>query len=342
MESISIDEQISRPEAGRPHLVILGAGASVAAMPSGDRNGRRLPVMANLVATLGLDSLLREAGIVFQGANFEELYSDLCVSGRNVELLAQIESEVSAYFGGLALPDEPTLYDYLVLSLREKDVIATFNWDPFLFQACQRNYGRAPLPHILYLHGNVAMGYCERDRIKGPIEGHCMKCDQPLTPSKLLFPMTEKDYAADTLIRGEWTDFERALESAYLLTIFGYGAPVTDARAVKAMKSAWNRSGARELEEIEIIDIKPDADLYSTWSPFIVGSHYRIRNSFCNSMLARWPRRSCEAIWNQFMMLRISKTYPAPQGISLHELQVWHAPLMQSEGGAQQSAAPGV
>jgi len=32
-----------------PHVFILGAGASVAACPDGDRNGRRLPVMANFV-----------------------------------------------------------------------------------------------------------------------------------------------------------------------------------------------------------------------------------------------------------------------------------------------------
>ena len=33
----------------RPHVVILGAGASAAAFPKGDRNGRRLPLMDDLV-----------------------------------------------------------------------------------------------------------------------------------------------------------------------------------------------------------------------------------------------------------------------------------------------------
>ena len=42
----------------RPHLVVLGAGASRAAFPDGDKNGKRLPLMADLVDTLGLRSLL--------------------------------------------------------------------------------------------------------------------------------------------------------------------------------------------------------------------------------------------------------------------------------------------
>jgi hypothetical protein len=32
----------------------------------------------------------------------------------------------------LELPDHPTVYDHLLLSLRKKDAIFTFNWDPFL------------------------------------------------------------------------------------------------------------------------------------------------------------------------------------------------------------------
>jgi len=38
----------------RPHIVILDAGASLAALPHGDRNGRKLPVMDNFMETLGL------------------------------------------------------------------------------------------------------------------------------------------------------------------------------------------------------------------------------------------------------------------------------------------------
>ena len=32
-----------------PHVVMLGAGASVAAFPNGDKNGRKVPLMKDLV-----------------------------------------------------------------------------------------------------------------------------------------------------------------------------------------------------------------------------------------------------------------------------------------------------
>ena len=32
-----------------PHVVILGAGASLAAFPDGDKNGRKLPLMNDIV-----------------------------------------------------------------------------------------------------------------------------------------------------------------------------------------------------------------------------------------------------------------------------------------------------
>jgi len=67
-----------------------------------------------------------------------------------------LDSAVRKYFGALELPDEPTFYDYLVLSLRPKDAIITFNWDPLLIQAYKRwrHLGRV-LPDLIFLHGNV-------------------------------------------------------------------------------------------------------------------------------------------------------------------------------------------
>jgi len=37
MNVIGIEEQVLQPGAGRPHVVLLGAGASLAAVPDGDR-----------------------------------------------------------------------------------------------------------------------------------------------------------------------------------------------------------------------------------------------------------------------------------------------------------------
>jgi len=45
-----------------PHVVILGAGASRACCPSGDKNGRHLPVMADFATKVGIGEIIKEAG----------------------------------------------------------------------------------------------------------------------------------------------------------------------------------------------------------------------------------------------------------------------------------------
>lgn len=131
----SREEEIETVKQVRPHFVLVGAGASRAAFPAGDRNGRPLPLMNDLVSVLGLDPSFEEFGIPWKGANFEDLYQRVALEPRYSQLKAKVEKEVDSYFSRLALPPEPTIYDYLILSLRSHDVIATFNWDPFLIQA---------------------------------------------------------------------------------------------------------------------------------------------------------------------------------------------------------------
>ena len=100
----------------RPHVVILGAGASVAAFPDGDGNGKKLPVINNLIEILGINELLEKYSIDAAGKDFEELYSDLVVEGKENEAIKEIDRQVREYFGSLSLPDRPTLYDQLILS----------------------------------------------------------------------------------------------------------------------------------------------------------------------------------------------------------------------------------
>jgi hypothetical protein len=50
----------SRHEDGRPHVVILGAGASLQALPDGDRKGQRLPPIYDLAEVVGLCSILEQ------------------------------------------------------------------------------------------------------------------------------------------------------------------------------------------------------------------------------------------------------------------------------------------
>src|SRR5436190_220154 len=124
MRDFSRAEEIAQVKVQRPHVVILGAGASLASLPNGDKNGKSLPLM-------------------------------------------------------------------------KKDLIATFNWDPLLTQAYRRNSQRVTLPPLYFLHGNVTIGYCQTDNNMGVNWNPCSRCDLPFTPTKLFYPISEKDYHLD-------------------------------------------------------------------------------------------------------------------------------------------------
>ena len=238
---VTKSQLICKPENRGRHVVILGAGASKAAFPEGDADGRIPPVMDNLIEVLDLGTVLDQAGIEYQNRNFETVYSELYSKNPESNSLHKVEDVVYAYFSSLRLPEYPTLYDHLLLSLRPKDLIATFNWDPFLYDAWDRNYHRAPPPQIAYLHGNVRIGYCLEHRVKGENGTLCPECDKELSPSKLLYPVTMKNYSDDPFIKNEWESLKNDLRNAYIITIFGYSAPSTDKEAFDIMQRAWDK-----------------------------------------------------------------------------------------------------
>lgn len=332
-------EEIKSLQMQRPHVVILGAGASLAGFPAGDRNGKKLPVMRTFTDIVGLTDLLGGAGIAPPYDDFEAIYSDIAVDPGGVELKEEIESRVYAYFASLELPEKPTLYDHLVLSLRPKDVVATFNWDPFLCQAASRNYAFGKAPTVLFLHGNVAFAYCPDCKTGFPLQTKCRKCDRELVSSPLLYPVKQKDYQTNIAIASHWRTLEGALKCAWALTIFGYGAPKTDVEAVRLMKSAWGDTVQRELEETEIIDIRSEDDITAKWAPFIHTHHYQTRSDFYDSYIAKFPRRSGEAIWAQVMDCQFLPSREFPRDLSFDELYEWLAPRLRAESdyGEQQN-----
>jgi hypothetical protein len=95
----------------RPHLVVLGAGASRAAFPEGDKNGKRLPLMADLVDTLGLRSLLI-CWDVNPDDNFEDIYSVIYDTGNRYRI-TELQRRVDKYFVALEIGEKPTIYDHL-------------------------------------------------------------------------------------------------------------------------------------------------------------------------------------------------------------------------------------
>jgi hypothetical protein len=111
---VTIENEIAQLNVERPHVVLLGAGGSLAAMPNGDRFGNKLPLMWNFLDVLGLRSLIERYGIAFSGDNFEELYSKWVDDPHLQVFVQELESEIRSYFSSLELPNYPTIHDHLL------------------------------------------------------------------------------------------------------------------------------------------------------------------------------------------------------------------------------------
>jgi len=330
-------EGISEVLDGPGHVVILGAGASIAAneynpLPS----GKKLPSMDSLIEDVGLAKILKGANASSVGQNFEAIYSQLHLENPESKLVRSIESTVYEYFAAMELPPTPILYDYLILSLRPKDLIATFNWDPFLFQAFSRNRNLAGMPHLSFLHGSVSIGYSPDDQRTGPAGWISKSSGNEYVPTKLLYPVTQKNYTDDVFISREWNRLRRGLAQAKRVTIFGYGAPDTDVEAIDLMSEFWSGVKLRDDEQIEVIDTQPGDFLRQRWNRFIFEGHAEFSNSYFNSSLALFPRRSGESYLHQFHPATeaeaMQETNQIPERFeALNEMQDWHRSLIEAE-----------
>jgi hypothetical protein len=290
------DELIKNMER-RSHLVILGAGATMAAIPKGDKNGRKSSVMNDFIQNIGLDDLLRDTELNTKSNNLEDIYSELVLDSKHDKIRYELEKRISNYFKVLELPDNPTIYDYLVFSLRKKDLIASFNWDPLLIQAYNRVYKYTEdIPDLVFLHGNVQAGFCTACKRYGLISNRCPDCGKKYNGVHLMFPVKDKDYTQDLFIQTQWNKVEVFMRDSALLTIFGYGAPSTDVEAIRLFKEAFGDK-IRYFDYIEVIDkYKDHSQLSATWSYF--GEHtnwgFKTCHTFFESLLTEFPRRSVE------------------------------------------------
>jgi hypothetical protein len=187
------------------------------------------------------------------------------------------------------------------------------------------------MPKLAFLHGNVAVGYCAEHRTCGWHDDRCRVCNEPFSPSPLLFPVKDKDYIGQPFIRSEWARLQRDLEAAYFVTIFGYSAPVTDVAARNTMLEVWSRNGAREIAEVEIIDIRPADDLVRSWDDFIVRSHYITKQRVMQAYSSWHPRRSCDALFAATMMNDPWRDDWLPEFSDPAELRQWVDPLWNEE-----------
>ncbi|MBA3647279.1 MAG: hypothetical protein H0W62_01820 [Chitinophagales bacterium] len=315
-----------------PHVVILGAGASVAAFPNGDKKGYELPLMQSLVKLLNLDKILPQEYYLLLN-DFEELYNGISINPSLSRIKTDIDDILYQYFYNLRIPDTPTLYDYLILSLREKDIIATVNWDPLLLQCLRRHHKiKKRLPNVIFLHGNVAVGICPDCHISGyKYNQICHRCYKPFQPLKLLYPIHKKDYTEDESINREWKQLKGYLSQALFITIYGYSAPESDIEAKNLMLEAIKANKSRVFSEIEIIDIKSKTEIENSWHHFFYKTHYRSIDSLQQSYLWFHPRRSCDAFFSAYAMNSPFDNNPFPAFNTIDEMHDWIEPLLKDE-----------
>lgn len=231
----------------KPHVVILGAGASVAAIPNGDANGKKTSVMSGFIDKLGMRDIFENIKINTNSDNLEDIYSELYQRKECRDILTLLEDKIYNYFLEFKIPSKPTIYDFLTLSLRKKDVIATFNWDPLLLQAYQRVKNlTTELPDLLFLHGNVRVGICHEHKRSGIYDDSCPVCGKEYEKSKLLYPIKKKNYNNDSYIKDNWNALQYYLKDAFLVTLFGYSAPKSDVIAIDMLK----KHGGQKKNEI--------------------------------------------------------------------------------------------
>jgi len=147
----------------------------------------------------------------------------------------------------------------------------------------------------------------------------------------LLFPVEEKGYSSDPFISHSWSALKKCLGRAFIFTVFGYSAPKTDIEASTLIKEGWVTAKSRELEQIEIIDLRPPKDLYESWSSLICREHYGIADDFYDSYAAQHPRRSCEDFFEAAMQNNPQDERPIPKNASWEELEEWVSPLLEQE-----------
>lgn len=331
------EQEINQIKTVKPHVVILGAGASRASFPKGDRNKKKLPLMVDFVKRVRLAPLLKKTDVEYKGRNFEDVYADLHGKKEYSAICQELEEAIYSYFSELKISETPCIYDHLLLSLRKKDVIATFNWDPFLTQAYLRNirwYDN--LPEMIFLHGNVGVGVCHKCEERGVKDNSCTVCGKPYTPTKLLYPVTQKNYSAHPDIHEQWQQLKWYLKKAAIVTIFGYGAPDSDVEAMNLLKEAWGSPSDRRMEQFEIIDLKDEKELRKKWASFIYVGHDDIRKDFYESWIAKYPRRSVERFSGQHWenSWDTSSRYPKkniPTNADFEELCDWFDGLYETE-----------
>ncbi len=261
-----------------PHVVILDAGASVSAISCDDENPINTPLLNGFLKKIWLSDSISDIGLKTANNTLEDIYTQLAARNEYAEIRNELDETIRKYFASFTIPDKVTTYDLLILSLRKKDLLATFDWDPLLLQAHQRvSKITDDIPDLAFLHGNVVAECCPNHKYGGLIESACSECNKPFTKHILFYPGKQKEDYADPFTFDHYKVLKNYLQKAYLISIFACDVTKSD------------------VEGLEFIDVRPDA----AWKKYVHPYHYRAYSGFFNSCLAKHPRRTTEAFFDR-------------------------------------------
>lgn len=97
-EFCSTDEEIDDTSMRKPHILLLGAGASRAALPNGDKRGTPVPLLRDVAASLKLEDLFPDDLRAVAQDDFESAYSQLYDRVGTTGIIETIDAKVAAYF----------------------------------------------------------------------------------------------------------------------------------------------------------------------------------------------------------------------------------------------------
>ncbi|MFQ5443890.1 MAG: hypothetical protein ACE5EK_04650 [Nitrospinales bacterium] len=131
-------------------------------------------------------------------------------------------------------------------------------------------------------------------------------------------------------INNEWQELQTHLKEAYLVTVWGYSAPITDVEAKQLMLDVWKKNTTKVFSAFHIIDIKDEEEVKANWQDFTAWS-FSVGKSIWDEQLFHFPRRSCDAFAMATLQQSPWSENPYPKFTTLGDLQKWIKPLIGEE-----------
>lgn len=281
---------------GFKHLVILGAGSTIATIPKGDKNGEFSYTLDNLLNDKCFASFVEKVqALDYQTDDVEALCNQLYKEGKH--LYDEFESLVRKKYARLELPAEFTILDRLVLSLTPNDAIVSFNWDDLVIQAYQRMSEYVPeemLPILAFPHGNAQAVYNNKHYTSKRIVTGANWIDSPLN-----IPVDEIDYKLDAFIGSQWKVLDFYICNAQMITFFGYRGPSSDEQDLQHLDELFAKNEICDKIEIIDKDLESSIQVAKGLKRFKMQPNWLFPCAdFWHSSIAKHPRRTLSAIGN--------------------------------------------